>query len=51
LRPRSAQAHRAWTLGGQQRPDAVNPRRGLIIISLGLLGFALYLVASYPLAP
>jgi hypothetical protein len=27
------------------------PRRGLIIVTLGLLGFALYLVASYPLAP
>lgn len=27
------------------------PRRGLIIVSFGLLGFALYLVASYPLAP
>jgi hypothetical protein len=26
-------------------------RRGLIVVSLGLLGFALYLVVSYPLAP
>jgi hypothetical protein len=27
------------------------PGRGLIIVSLGLLGFAPLLVASYPLAP
>jgi hypothetical protein len=27
------------------------PGRGLIIVSLGLPGFALPLVASYPLAP
>jgi hypothetical protein len=34
-----------------QRFQMPTARRGLIVVSLGLLSFALYLVVSYPLAP
>ena len=34
-----------------QRFRMPTARRGLIVVSLGLLAFALYLVLSYPLAP